>query len=59
MLIYHLKLYKEGIPIVDDGVAQMPELKPENLLFVGNISTKFPESPPVTDLHIIVVKPRK
>ena len=31
--------------MVSNGVAQKPELKPENLLFAEEITTKFPESP--------------
>ena len=37
----NIKLYREGIPVLNDGAAQKPELKPENLLFVGKFRPSF------------------
>ena len=55
-----IELYRESIPTLNDGIGQKPELKPENHLFVGKIQTKLPESLLLeTDVHVIVVKPRK
>ena len=54
-----LNLYKTDVHIKYDKTPQRPELKLEDILLVGKITTQFRDSPSEENVHIIVEKPRR